>query len=38
MIGKSIMRKLSLFLSVSAGILAVSKIYWGNPLEPQEDE
>jgi hypothetical protein len=36
--GKSIIRKLSILLSISAGFLLISKLAFGNPAEPQEDE
>lgn len=35
---KIMIRKFSLFLSLSTAVLLVSKAYWGNPTPPQENE
>jgi hypothetical protein len=35
---KLVIRKFSLFLAVSTAILLVSKLYFGSPRAPQEDE
>jgi hypothetical protein len=35
---KIMLRKFSLFLSLSTAVLLVSKMYWGNSRPPQENE